>query len=319
MKYDCPFILRFRFSKAVNAYLVTSGNIDHNHPLEPEDIRFARRFRRHDPETVQFAQNVVQFGGSVSLATRIVRSQIESIQAKDIHNALATIARREEGGLSEIATLLTKIVNTTKYTVKYVLENGKLQNIFWVSNSHISLVDKCTEVVIADSTYRTNHFNLSCLVLVGVDENLNVFDGNCATKTRIFPCIYVGALVTYILIQVHLNRKVENYKDFAKELTMLFCSQTPDEFDKHYNEIIIAYPNTSDDLQRWYNHRGMWAETFVLDYTNLGVRSTQRVEGQHAVLKRFTTTQASLSKLFDSFDILFKEQEKASIFLFLSS
>ncbi|KAL1914624.1 uncharacterized protein VTP21DRAFT_8155 [Calcarisporiella thermophila] len=358
VKCDCPFILRFRFSKAVNAYRVTSGNIEHNHPLEPEDIRFARRFRRPDPEIVQFAQNVVQFGGSVSLATRLVRSQIESIQAKDIHNALATITKREKGELSEIAALLTKLENTTEYTVKYVLENGKLQNIFWVRNSHISLADKCPEVVIADSTYHTNHFNLPCLVLVGIDENIKTFLMGIALLKResthafmwalqqLISCLkrestesirtvisdsdpaFISAVRNVIPhaqhqlcswhitkdIRVHLNRKVENYKDFAKELTKLFSIQTPDEFDKHYNEIIKAYPNTADYLQRWYNRREMWAEAFVSDYTNLGVRSTQRVEGQHAVLKRFTTIQASLSKLFDSFDILFNEQEKHRAF-----
>ncbi|KAL1924497.1 uncharacterized protein VTP21DRAFT_4151 [Calcarisporiella thermophila] len=175
VKCDCPLILRFRFSNAVNVYRVTSGNIEHNHPLKPEDIRFARRFRRPDPETVQFTQNVVQFGGNVSLATRLVRSQIESIQAKDIHNALATTARREKGELSEIVALLTKLENIAEYTVKYILENGKLQNIFWVRNLHVSLADKCPEVVIDDSTYLTNHFNLPCLVLVGVDENIKTF------------------------------------------------------------------------------------------------------------------------------------------------
>ncbi|KAL1923867.1 uncharacterized protein VTP21DRAFT_6902 [Calcarisporiella thermophila] len=283
VKCDCPFILRFRFSKAVNAYRVTSGNIEHNHPLEPEDIRFARRFRRPEPETVQFAQNIVQF-------------------------ECVTITRREKGELSEIAALLTNLENTIEYTVKYVLENGKLQNIFWMRNSHVSLADKCPEVVIADSTYRTNHFNLPYLVLVGVDENIKTLLMGIALLKRESTHVFTLALQQLITclkrestestrtvisdsdpafisadIQVHLSRKVENYKDFAKELTKLLSSQTPDEFNKHYNEIIKAYPNTAVYL---------------------------RVEGQHAVLKRFTTTQASLSKLFDSFEILFNEQEK---------
>ncbi|KAL1915341.1 uncharacterized protein VTP21DRAFT_6799 [Calcarisporiella thermophila] len=176
-----PLVLK-KFSKAVNAYRVTSGNVELNHPSE--DIRFAHRFRRPDPETVQFAHNVVQFRSSVSRATHLKR----------------------KGELSEVAALLIKLENTTEYTIKYVLENGKLQNIFWARNLNISLADKCPEIVIADSTYRTDHFNHPCLVLVGVDENL---DGNCATKSRIYPCIYVGALAAYILFEKRIDRVYE--------------------------------------------------------------------------------------------------------------
>ncbi|KAL1923856.1 uncharacterized protein VTP21DRAFT_8836 [Calcarisporiella thermophila] len=263
-------IFDYRTPKAINASRLTSGNTEHNRLLEPEEIRFARRFRRPDPETVQFAQNIVQLGGSVSLASRLVRSQIESIQDKNLHNALATISRREMGRLSKIAALLTKLENSTEHTAKYTFENGKLQDVFWARNSHFSLADKCPEVVIAGSIYRTNHLDLPCLVVDSVDENQNVLDGNCATKSRIYPCIYmvisdsdpvfisvirnVIPLAQHQLcawhiakdMQVHLSRKVENYKDFAKESTKLFSSQTPDEFDKHYNKIIQACPNTAD-------------------------------------------------------------------------
>ncbi|CAG8777765.1 9275_t:CDS:2, partial [Dentiscutata erythropus] len=91
------------------------------------------------------------------------------IHNKDVYNALNNQSKDYVNGLSETANLLNSLSNNDEYKVTYLINNGKLYCLFFTTHSALVMFKYYPEILLMDSTYKTNHFGIPLLLICGID------------------------------------------------------------------------------------------------------------------------------------------------------
>ncbi|CAG8671174.1 9695_t:CDS:2 [Cetraspora pellucida] len=91
------------------------------------------------------------------------------IHSKDVYNALNYQARDRIKGLSQVAELLNNLQNKDKYKITYSVKNNRLHSLFFTTSDSLMTFEHYSEVILMDSTYKTNRFGMPLLLISGVD------------------------------------------------------------------------------------------------------------------------------------------------------
>ncbi|XXG68779.1 hypothetical protein AAC387_Pa06g1787 [Persea americana] len=180
-----------------------------------------------------------------TLQERDVHSCHNTTTIKSIYNAHQKLRATEIAGRSQMQQLMMHLEQ--KNYIEYHTSNDAtdvIMNLFWAHPSSIQLLCAFPEVLIIDSTYKTNRYRLPLLEIVGV------------TSTQ----------MTFSVAFVYLESEREaNYRWALERLKELMDGCTPTRVivtDKELalmNAIKVVFPDATNLLCRWYISRNILA------------------------------------------------------------
>jgi hypothetical protein len=95
---------------------------------------------------------------------------------KDMHNLFASVKKEQDGGLSPIQALFSKLQKNDRFLYDYSTDqHNAIWNILFFNAASLDLLRRFPLVIVLDSTYKTNRHNMYLFDLVGVTATNNSF------------------------------------------------------------------------------------------------------------------------------------------------
>ncbi|RIB21559.1 hypothetical protein C2G38_2176301 [Gigaspora rosea] len=138
-----------------------------------------------------------------------------------------------------------------------------LTRLFWMSPNQQQLWARFHDVVLLNTTAKTNCHSMILCVIILIDNH---------NRSRLVATAIIS----------------DETKDTRVEIT----------FEKRWNELLHKYPDASSYLQyQLYKYRESWVLCFTHRAFNAGVQSTQRVECYNGIIKSQVNGQSNLLEL----------------------
>lgn len=167
----CPFYLQFKTKGKDNSYILAKSNNCHNHPLDRMDD--ARSMTKEIYDRIKILKDSVK--KLDKLRNQINNEFNKNFTEQTIRHQLNKIKEEEYGKASldaqKLVELLTKDVLERKYFFKTKYnENKQLQSLCFMTSKMLKLSNEFNDVVIIDTTHKTNRFNLPLLDIIIIDN-----------------------------------------------------------------------------------------------------------------------------------------------------
>ncbi|XP_028065510.1 protein FAR1-RELATED SEQUENCE 5-like [Camellia sinensis] len=281
-------------------YVVTHFVTDHNHELaEQHCVMYLRSY-----ENVGFVRT-------------------------DLHNHIQAERRAEvedDDAEGALVYLCAKLDVDAHFFYKYdVCNDNKLQNLFWADSKSRADYTKFGDMLIFDSTYRTNAYKKPFVMLASVTSHF---------RTTIFACVllanetsetYTWVLETFMeamgnkasvsvltdgdkavrkairrvfpdarhrLCNWHLGKNVVSnvhISGFAHAFKQCMDMETDEtKFEHGWKTMVENFGlQTNSWVLKTYEKRHMWAEAYMRGHFFAGMKSTQRLECMNAYFNPF--------------------------------
>ncbi|XP_040372470.1 protein FAR1-RELATED SEQUENCE 5 isoform X2 [Rosa chinensis] len=329
----CPCLFKVRYFKEKNSYVVVDFKTDHSHDLaQPQESHFLRSHRSVPDSHLALATSMRR----VSIKTCHAYQYMADISGgfanvgfkmKDLYNKLDSSQHEivlEGDAKATLAYLEGKAAEDKKLFCKYsTYESNRLANLFWRDST--SLLDYCCfgDVLVFDSTYKTNHYGKPLVLFVGsnnhllttifgfallVDETVETYtwvlqmflesmegkkplgiltDGDEAMRKAI-ELVVPGCphrLCTWH-ISKNAQKKLHNPETVAEFRRCMFDETTPCGFEQRWRAMVEKYGlHNRNWVKMMYDKREKWAEAFVSGHFFARMRSTQRCERMNRYVK----------------------------------
>ncbi|XP_050380384.1 protein FAR1-RELATED SEQUENCE 5-like [Argentina anserina] len=336
MKYTrtgCKANFTVKIDEETGLYHVFRFETAHNHGVAAVSERhFLRSFRKVTPEDLLEVHALQSTGLGVSgsfdfMARQNGGAPLVGFMLKDLYNKLDRYRRlNSELGDAEAAMnwLRIKGMEDPNFFCRYSRdEEGRLAALFW--RDHASFLDYQAfgDVLIIDSTYKTNIYGMPLVLFVGAnnhrasvlfgcglvrDEKEDTFhwliERFVSSMENKVPITVVtdgderlhAALHTHLptarqrLCSWHIGRNVgQNIKDEKVQKLLgklIYGSYSIEEWDMMWAKM-IAENDLGDNewLKTLHDRRERWSETFFRGHHCGGICSTQRCEGMNNKVK----------------------------------
>ncbi|XP_050384885.1 protein FAR1-RELATED SEQUENCE 5-like [Argentina anserina] len=178
---DCKAHLNIKYDKGSGKYIVLSFELAHNYGFaevhETHVLRSNKYVDRQDIEEVKalLLANVSISGAFDFMVREMSGSAFVGFNQKDLYNALQREKRRTAvlgDAETTINWLRMKGAEEEHFFSRFCRdEEGRLARLFW--SDHVSLVDyrNFGDVLVLDSTYKTNVYGMPLLVFVGANNH----------------------------------------------------------------------------------------------------------------------------------------------------
>lgn len=330
---NCPARITVLLCKTRDVYYVSEFVTNHNHDLvRREHVRFLRSHRSvmdHDIAKVTAMRKV-----SIStcqaydlLVTQAGGYDYVGFTLKDLYNHLDS-GRREilvDGDAqAAISFMNLKAAQDPHFYCFFCVDQlGRLANLFWRDSQSLIDYNAYGDVVIMDTTYKTNIYGKPLAVFVGVNNHRATVLFGCALLVDETEDTYKWVVSSFLssmnekkpisvitdgdeamrnaisclipdarqrLCSWHISKNVcsnihdvDVQKDFFH---LIYAGLTIDEWEAawHYMVVMNGLENNKW-VTSMYNKRDKWAEAFFRGDFFAGVCSTQRCERMHRNLK----------------------------------
>ncbi|KAL6189242.1 hypothetical protein ACLB2K_040631 [Fragaria x ananassa] len=330
MKYSrtgCEAVFQVRLNRRRIEYEVVSFVPDHNHELaESYERQFLLSCREvtMDDIRVMLVLQMAQVPTSVAykfMALQAGGPEFVGFMLKDLYNKLDEVKRnnmKRGDAESAIYWLRMKGREECHFFARFTPDwEGRLANLFWRDSESLLVYNAFGDVVIIDSTYKTNIYSCPVILFVGSNNHRGtvlfayaiVADENEATFTWVIEkflqsinnkhpitvltdgekvmCIVLKTLMSttrHRLCAWHIGRNIgQNVKDVEvqKQLgKMVYASYTIDEWEEAWGDIVAKHGLEEDPcITALYEKRDRWAEAFFRGNFFAGMCSTQRCKG----------------------------------------
>ena len=341
LKTDCKFQLNFSRHRETGVYFFTKKRIlTHSHTLDPNSATMTALARRFTPSQAQLIDYLHSNGLSVSRITAKLREKTNVMfQSKDVYNNLQNSERIEVDGPSQVHDLFLALDGSEDFTYKYSAdENYCLSGLVFASRRALAQFSGMSFVLLMDSTYNTNRFNMPQLIISSVDqfghsyivaccllrdETIPSYELALLSFKQLFgsavPSVNViitdqesalmNAIATHFpnsnhqLCTWHLATNVKKHID-EKSLTWwkflrFMHSNTEQAAEQIYLDVVDhCSAKEAAYLKRVYDLKERFVEAWICRYKNLGIRSTQRAESMNRAFKRLLEANSPLVELF---------------------
>nr|XP_043616046.1 protein FAR1-RELATED SEQUENCE 11-like [Erigeron canadensis] len=160
---------------------VTTFVKDHNHELlSPEEMRFLPANRIITPEDEQqillykeAGLNVRQIINVMELQKQVKHGDL-SFQEKDVHNLFARVRRAlgDNDAMDLMNYMKASKEKNNKFQYDYTVdEDMRLENIFWCQPQSFDWYEKFVDVIVFDTTYKVNAYDMPCALFVGINNH----------------------------------------------------------------------------------------------------------------------------------------------------
>ncbi|XP_050378275.1 protein FAR-RED IMPAIRED RESPONSE 1-like [Argentina anserina] len=330
---NCPASITFRKDRTCTFFYVSQFITKHNHPLTRRKhkhfVRSNRAVKDHDIAQVMSLRNVsVGTARAYEYLVHQARGhEFVGFTERDLYNRV----QREHSKLimdgdaqASITWMKLKAIRDPNFFCIFSVDDtGRLANMFWRDGQ--SYDDYCTfgDVLIFDSTYKTNIYDKSLAVFVGTNNHRATVIFGCALLADEIEETYDWVLtaflksmngqkpssvitdsdeamrnavvnvipeVKYRLCAWHVGRNVKSYlKDVDMKrdfFHLIFAGFTPAEWEVSW-QYFVAMNNLEDNswINGMYEKKDRWAEAFFREVFFGGIYSTQRCEGMHKNMK----------------------------------
>ncbi|XP_076898168.1 uncharacterized protein LOC143551661 [Bidens hawaiensis] len=175
-KINCPFELEGRYSDEYDAWTLTVICDGHNHQRSQymEGHAYARRLTDDERSWVAYLTKMnVAPHDILSLLKERNLSNVSTI--KTIYNERNKIRLIEQEGKSPMQVLLS-FLHDNNYVYEFTTTGlNELENIFFVHPTSFDIWRAFPHILIIDSTYKTNKYNMPFVQIVGVTSTNNTF------------------------------------------------------------------------------------------------------------------------------------------------
>jgi zinc finger SWIM domain-containing protein 3 len=331
---NCLAAFTIWYSKNKGVYYTTRFKTEHNHECaQPEEVHFLRSHRsvkEHDIAQVESLRKAsVKTSGAYELMVHQAGGyKFVGFTIKDLYNKLD--AKRRLGLLkgdahSAICIMNLKASNDPEFYCKFQVDvEGRLANIFWRDGCSLAEYNSFGDVLIFDSTYKTNLYGKPLVVFVGTNHHRATVLFGCALLVDETVDTYTWVLNSFLasmkgkkpisvltdgdgamrnairdlmpearhrLCAWHIGRNIgQNIKgeDAQKSLgKFIFASLSEDEFEADWHSVVAMHKLENNLwLTTLYKNRHRWAQAFFRGHFFGGMCSTQRCEGIHSKFKK---------------------------------
>ncbi|XP_062017992.1 protein FAR1-RELATED SEQUENCE 5-like [Rosa rugosa] len=313
VNYPAAFNIRYCRDRQLYKFLRANRKVEERAVKQVENLHRAQIYT-----SAAYEHLVEQAGGH----------EFVGFSAKDLYNILNRKRRKEQvdGDAHAALTWMNmRGMESGKFWCKYSTdEEGRLANLFWRDEQ--SLLDHSAygDMLVMDSTYKTNLYGKPLVVFVGCNnhiatvvfgfalirdekedtytwvfrnflESMNykqpvsvLTDGDESVR-NVVVLLMLGA--RHRLCAWHIGRNIgQNVKDDATQKLigkMIYLSISVGEWEAAWHSMVGRH-GLSDNawVASLYNKRERWAEAFFRGHFFGGMCSTQRVEGMHSKLKK---------------------------------
>lgn len=182
-KRGCPFQIRLMLRKTGakkgfwtwRAFNETFSG-EHNHDCDPMDITAEPEARVIAAATNQIIKQgfAVDLPPKDILLTVLERDGSTNLTSKDISNLKAKRVREMIGNSTSTQIFLDHL-EAGQWIYDYDVEEGRLKRVVFVSTSTFPLLRRYRNVLLMDSTYKTNKKRMPMLDVVGITATLQTF------------------------------------------------------------------------------------------------------------------------------------------------
>ncbi|XP_021774234.1 protein FAR1-RELATED SEQUENCE 5-like [Chenopodium quinoa] len=261
---NCKASLRAKMNDD-EKFKVVSHVLQHNHELTRKQWHYLHRSERE--VTIEKAE-AIKTMKSAGLSTMDTYNYMctEANGEENLGHSVVdhlnfySRLRMEQIEAGDAQTLVNILIEEQKedpnfyFRVKFDKE-GRISNIFWRYAMMLEDYKIYGDVLVFDTTYRTNRYNLICAPFVGIDNHWK----NC-----MFACAFVG------------NEKTESFVWFLETFKKSMEFQPPYSLTKTRLWLL--------QLSRVYNLKEKWCPALSKDFFSAGILSSQRSEStNHAV------------------------------------
>ncbi|KAI8536731.1 hypothetical protein RHMOL_Rhmol10G0279800 [Rhododendron molle] len=329
-------------SNTIENYVVTEFVSTHNHPLAAQQCVPFLRSHRHvgdaDVSQLMAMRNVgiktsqimdymtCQSGGfqNVGFTLSDLRNKLHRERTQEIRNGDA------EGALGYLSA---QVNNDPLFFFKYnVDEEDRLETLFWADERSQMDYAAFGDVLVFDTTYRTNAYKKPFIILAGVSNNFMTTIFGCALLSKETEETYNWVLATFLeamdgkrpisvvtdgdlakrnairnifpharhrLCSWHLERnaaKNVHRPEFVSDFTKLMQMECEvEEFESLRADMVSHYGlQTNAWVVEIYKDRERWAEAYLLGHFFAGMRTTQRCEGMNSYMNQFLKVRLRL-------------------------
>ncbi|XP_058203044.1 protein FAR1-RELATED SEQUENCE 5-like [Rhododendron vialii] len=333
-----------RISKTMKNYIVIEFVSNHNHPLAaPHCVPFLRSHRRMGDVDIAQVMAMRNVGSCMKLAQIMDYMTCQSggfhnvgFTVKDLRNKLYSIRKEEiRNGNAEgaLGYLSAQVSNDPLFFFKYTVdEDDRLEALFWIDRRSKMDYAIFGDVLVFDTTYRTNAYKKPFVILAGVSNNFTTTIFGCALLSKETEDTYNWVLSMFLeamdgkrpisvvtdgdlamrnairnifpdvrhrLCSWHLERnaaKNVHIPEFVFDFTILMQMECDvEEFETLWADMVSHYDlETNAWVVEMYSDRERWAEAYLLGHFFAGMSSTQHCEGMNHYLNRFLTVRLRL-------------------------
>ena len=180
-KTDCPWQASFYLSKNTNLIRLTKFIQDHNHQCDPKTIEFA-------PKNLQLPQQIIDkiehyttngnLGAEQQYKLLVREYPQHKIAKKNLYNAIQRFRGVRIHDETDAATMLLYLLKQREDDPDYVviprLEGpaNELTGLFWMTSQQCNdLWPKFHDVIVYDTTSKTNRYEMALSLFVAIDNN----------------------------------------------------------------------------------------------------------------------------------------------------
>jgi hypothetical protein len=180
---DCPFSGYFRrFAKTPGQWnlIITNGTHNHDPALDPRALPALRRVSRNRGIREIVEEKTLEGLSLTAIYDACVKTGLPMTK-RDIINIQVDMRVRQLNGLSPTQALLMRLGESPDYRYHcYVHEDSNLARLLVFERGSLEILRSNFEVLLVDSTYKTNRFNMPLFNIIGVTAiNTSFFIGFC--------------------------------------------------------------------------------------------------------------------------------------------
>ncbi|CAJ0865276.1 4959_t:CDS:10, partial [Entrophospora sp. SA101] len=309
-KTNCQWQININFSRFLGAH-ITKFIDKHNHEITDED-KFLCTNKLIEPKLIEEIK--------IYAKEKVTPAQIKNILARKYHGIQLIDKKLDNIMKYDAADLYEKLnENKNKDPLWFVEASVDIytNKLFWINPTQKRNWSKYNDIAIIDSTYKTNTYNLILCIVIGINnEGRSVIfcqalldHENVDSFNWFFNCMKNGFLEAPASSE-------KDYYNFIQDFKRLAFSISSVAFDRMWNQLIQKYFDGNNDnyLNKYiYNSKEKWGWPWRCRVMMAGVKTTSRLEGLNAVIKKQLNSKSSLIETFDTIENRIQRSEKKNI------
>ncbi|XP_028091452.1 protein FAR1-RELATED SEQUENCE 5-like [Camellia sinensis] len=349
-RVGCRACFRIKYNRSTSKYEVNEFFKEHNHSMiGPLGVQFLRSHRNVTSADKAQGNAMHHIGMRTSHIMDFAAQQAGGYEnvgfiQKDMYNHFGTERRVQvvdgdaEGAL---AYLCGKEEQDPMFYYKYdVDEENRLNNLFWTDGGSRTDYLYFGDVLMFDTTYRTNAYNKPFVILQGVSNHFQTTVFGCALLASETVETYIWVLEKFLdamdhkmplsvitdgdkamcraiktvmptarhrLCKWHLkmnalsNIHIEGFLHSFEKCMSMQCTQ--EMFELEWKNFVDKYGRHNNKWIAYvYCKRTLWAEAYLHGHFFAGAKSTQRCKSMNAFLNRFLKVRLRLFEFVRAYD-----------------
>jgi len=174
---NCSFHVNIYRGKKEDVIYISSVYGEHNHPMVEDIELLAPKYRKLTPAMQDDVELMASCGVRAGAIIEVLEKKYDKIiHRRNVYNLVQTI-RCEKGKISDAGTLYLHLINKQRENPEYHVDacfegnDNHLVSLLWMSPSQIQVWARYRDVVLMDTTCKTNRYNMILVVLLAIDNH----------------------------------------------------------------------------------------------------------------------------------------------------